>query len=191
MRICDHHNVPRNWDQHFADPAYVNSTADPLLIQAADMLPPGRALDLACGPGRHALYLARLGWRVTAVDSSAVAIGLLRAQSAGLAINTHLADLERGEFAIVPDSYELICDFLYLQRNLFPQIREAVHPGGIFAGAIHLVQEGCTASPCNPDFLLQPGELRSFFDGWKVLFYSEGGDPGRSRRTARIIARRA
>ena len=183
--------MPRNWDLHFADPAHVNSTADPLLIQAAEMLPPGRALDLACGPGRHALYLARLGWRVTAVDSSAVAIGLLRARSAGLPIEDHLADLERGQFAIRPDSYELICDFLYLQRNLFPQIREAVHTGGIFAGAIHLIQESCTASPRDPDFLLQPGELRSFFDGWKVLFYSESGDPGRSRRTARIIARRA
>ena len=183
--------MPRNWDQHFADPSYVNSTADPLLIHAAEMLPPGRALDLACGLGRHALYLARLGWRVTAVDSSAVAIRLLRTQSTGLPIDTHFADLERGHFAILPDSYELTCDFLYLQRNLFPQIREGVHPGGIFAGAIHIFQEGCSATPCNPNFLLQPGELRSFFDGWKVLFYSEGGDPGRSRRTARIIARRA
>jgi len=183
--------VPRNWDQHFADPAHVTSTADPLLVQAAEMLPPGRALDLACGPGRHALYLGRLGWHVSAVDSSAVAIRLLRAQSAGLPINARLADLERGQFAILPNSYELICDFLYLQRNLFPQIREAVHPGGIFAGAIHLAQEACTATPCNPDFLLQPGELRSFFDGWKVLFYSEGGDPARSRLMARIIARRA
>jgi hypothetical protein len=45
--------------------------------------------------------------------------------------------------------------------------------------------------PRNPDFLLHPGELRGLFDGWKVLFYSEGGEPGRSRRTARIIARRA
>jgi SAM-dependent methyltransferase len=191
MRICDHHNVPRNWDQHFADPAHVDLAADPLLIQAADMLAPGRALDLACGPGRHALYLARLGWHVTAVDSSSVAIGLLRAQAAGLSIDAHLADLEHGEFAIAPNTYRLICDFLYLQRDLFPQIREGVHPGGVFAGAIHLFQEGCSETPHNPDFLLHPGELRSFFDGWKVLFYSEGGDPGRSRRTARIIARRA
>ena len=191
MRICDHHNVPRNWDQHFADPAHVNSAPDPLLIQAADMLPPGRALDLACGPGRNALYLARLGWRVTAVDSSAIAIGLLRAQASALPIEAHLADLERGEFAIASNCYQLVCDFLYLQRSLFPQIREGVHPGGIFAGAIHLIQESCEAGPHNPDFLLNPGELRSFFEDWKVLFYSEGGDAGRSRRMARIIARRA
>jgi tellurite methyltransferase len=191
MRICDHHIVPRNWDQHFSDPANINSSPDPLLIQAVEMLPPGRALDLACGPGRHALYLARLGWHVTAVDSSAVAIGLLRANADGLPIDARLADLESGGFTIAPDTYQLICDFLYLQRDLFPQIRQGIHPGGIFAGAIALFQEGCTETPCNPDFLLQPGELRSLFDGWKVLYYSEGRDPGRTRRSARIIARRA
>ena len=183
--------MPRNWDQHFADPDHVNATPDPLLVQAADILPPARALDLACGPGRHALYLARLGWHVTAVDSSSVAIGQLRAQAARLAIDARLADLERGEFAIAPAAYQLICDFLYLQRSLFPQIRERVHPGGIFAGAIHLAQENCAATPCNRDFLLETGELRSLFADWKVLFYSESGEPGRSRRMARIIARRA
>ena len=183
--------MPRNWDQHYADPAHVDLAADPLLIQAADLLPPGRALDLACGPGRHALYLARLGWRVTAVDSSAVAISLLHKQTAGLTLDARLADLERGEFAIAPGAYRLICDFFYLQRSLFPAIRDGVHPGGVFAGAIHLFDNAPALRPRNADFLLEPGELRGLFDGWKVLFYSESGDPGRSRRTARIIARRA
>jgi len=183
--------VPRNWDQHYADPAHADSPAHPLLIQVAEMLPPGRALDLACGSGRHALYLARLGWHVTAVDSSAAAIGVLRARAAGLPVHLHRADLERGEFAIAPGAYHLVSDFFYLQRNLFPQIREGVHPGGVFAGAIHLSDGARALRPHNPDFRLQPGELRGLFDGWKVLFYSEGVEPERSRRTARIIARRA
>jgi tellurite methyltransferase len=191
MRICDHHSVPRDWNQHFADRDYTDPAPDPLLIQAADMLLPGRALDLACGAGRHALYLARLGWHVTAVDFSAAAIGRLRAQGAGLEIDARLSDLERDEFAIAANAYELICDFLYLQRNLFPQIREGIHPGGVFVGAIPLFEEGCLATPRNPDFLLQPGELRSLFDGWKVLFYSEAGGGEGSRRLAQIIARRA
>ena len=183
--------MPRNWDQHYSDPANVDSAADPLLIQAAEMLPPGRALDLACGPGRHSLYLARLGWRVTAVDSSAVAVDLLHSQSKGLPLDVRLSDLEKHQLHIAPDTYQLICDFHYLQRDLFPQIRDGVHPGGIFVGAIHLVQEGCTETPRNPAFLLQPGELRSFFDGWKVVFYSEGVESVHGRRSARIIARRA
>jgi 16S rRNA C967 or C1407 C5-methylase (RsmB/RsmF family) len=71
--------VPRNWDEHYADAANRDDSPSPLLVHVAEMLPPGDALDLASGPGRNAVYLAQLGWRVTAVDSSAVAIQALRA----------------------------------------------------------------------------------------------------------------
>jgi tellurite methyltransferase len=183
--------VPRDWDEHYSHPEHIDSMAEPLLVAAADLLPPGRALDLACGPGRNALHLARLGWRVTAVDSSAVAIALLGDCSRGLPVEALRADLERGEFAIEPDAYDLICDFFYLQRSLFPQIRAGVRPGGVFTGAIHLFDDAPASRPRNPAFLMHPGELRREFDGWKVALYTEGGEPGRSRRTARIIARRA
>jgi SAM-dependent methyltransferase len=208
----------RNWDAHYSEPDHVDLTPEPLLVEAAEMLLPGRALDLACGTGRNALYLAKLGWHVTAVDSSAVAIDLLRQHGRPVdghdaqnrrppdtsgpggqqylrhgepVIDAVLADLETGEFTIQPDTYDLVCDFLYLQRNLFPAIRAGVRPGGVFAAVIHLFGGPPGAGPHNPDFLLHPGELRAAFDGWKVLFYSEGGEPARSRNTARIIARRA
>src|SRR5438067_11196563 len=99
-------------------------------------MPPGRALDLACGAGRNALYLATLGWQVTAVDSSAVAISILRERAAGLApgfsVDARVADLEAGGFTIAPASFDLILDFFYLQRDLFPHIREGLPPGGVF-----------------------------------------------------------
>ena len=183
--------MPHNWNAHYSEPDHLDLAPEPLLVEAADLLRPAGALDLACGPGRNALHLARLGWQVTAVDSSAVAIGLLRRHAGGLPVDCLLADLERGEFSIAPERYHLICDFFYLQRNLFPQIRAGVGPGGIFAGAIHLFDNAPTTRPRNPDFLMHPGELRAEFDGWKVTFYSEGREPGRSRHTARIIARRA
>lgn len=166
--------MPRDWDQYYADPAHLDLTPAPLLVEAADLLPPGDALDLACGPGRHALHLAKLGWRVTAVDASAVAIRVLRRRAAGLPIRALHADLESGQFAIEPDHYDLICDFLYLQRDLFPAIRAGVRPGGVFAGAIRL----------DGSFRLPPGELRALFDGWKILYYSE-------TTAAQIIARKA
>jgi SAM-dependent methyltransferase len=166
--------VPRDWDLHYAGHAPIDLTPIPLLVELADVLRPGDALDLACGPGRHALHLAKLGWRVTAVDASAAAIKLLREHAAGLPIHAVRADLERGEFLIAPGAYDLICDFFYLQRELFPQIREGVRPGGVFAGAIHLTG----------NFSLGPGELRAQFEGWKILFYSETD-------YARIVARKA
>jgi SAM-dependent methyltransferase len=173
--------MPRDWDEHYSDPAHVDLAPSRLLVEIADRLPPGHALDLACGPGRNALYLAALGWRVTAVDRSAVAIRLLRGGAAGLTVDARQADLERGEFTIDAGAYDLICDFYYLQRDLFPAIRDGVKPGGTFAGAIHL----------SGRHALQPGELREQFAGWKIICYSESQEPGRTRSSARIVARRA
>lgn len=166
--------MPRDWDQHYSNLAHIDFTPAPLLVQVSDLLAPGDALDLACGPGRHALHLAKLGWRVTAVDASAVAIRLLRERAAGLPIQAIRSDLECGEFRITPEAYDLVCDFLFLQRDLFPQIQSGLRPGGVFVGAIRL----------SGNFNLKPGELRTLFDGWKILYYSESD-------LARIVARKA
>jgi SAM-dependent methyltransferase len=144
----------------------------------ADLLPAGRALDIACGTGRNALYLADLGWQVTAVDLSEEAIAALGRHPN---VDARIVDLEQHEYRIEPASFDLICDFYYLQRDLFPEIREGVRPGGIFTGAIHLTGR----------FALNSGELRQEFAGWKILYYSETPEPGRARTSASIIARRA
>jgi SAM-dependent methyltransferase len=122
--------MPRDWNLYYSDAANLDPSPAPLLVEIADRLPPGRALDLACGAGRNALYLARLGWQVTAVDASSTAIARLREGARGLAVDARVADLERREFAIEPDAWDLICDFHYLQRDLFPDIREGVRPAG-------------------------------------------------------------
>ena len=56
----------------------------------------------------------------------------------GVAIDARVADLEAHEFTIEPYAYDLICDFYYLQRDLFPAIREGVRPGGAVVAAVHL-----------------------------------------------------
>jgi len=179
--------VPRNWDEHYAQDAILEFTPVPLLVEVAEMLAPGRALDIASGPGRNALYLAGLGWNVVAVDASRAAIEILRerAAAAQLVIETRQADLEAGAFAIEPAGYDLIYDFFYLQRNLFTQIREGVRPGGVFTAEIHLREDD------GHRFVLEPGELRAAFAGWKILYYSEAVRAGHTRATARIIARKA
>ncbi len=175
--------MPRDWELFYANSAALDFTPAPLLVDLADRLQPGRALDLACGHGRNAIHLARLGWQVTAVDASPAAIRILRERASGLPVDARVADLETGDYSIPPESFDLICDFLYLERKLFPQIRAGVRPGGIFAASI-LVADSPGA------FELNPGELRDTFDGWKILFYSEGREEGHSRRTARLVARR-
>lgn len=183
--------VPRNWDEYYSDPANLDLAPAPLVVEVADLLPPGQALDLACGAGRNALYLASLGWEVTAVDASPVAIRALRELAKGTKVDARLVDLESPAFAIEPHGYDLICDFYYLQRNLFPAIREGLKIGGAFVATIHLSGDTPGAKPHNPDYVLQPGELRSAFGGWKIRFYSEAPEPDKGRPSARIIARRA
>ena len=150
--------MPRNWDEHYSDPSKLDFTPTPLLVEVAELLPPGRALDLACGAGRNSLYLASLGWQVTAVDSSPVAIRLLRDRARGLDVDARVADLETGDFRIEPAAYDLICDFFYLQRDLFPQHPRRRAARRHFRGS----HPSCstvrpTRRPEIPAFLLRPG----------------------------------
>lgn len=173
-----------DWNHRYRKGEHVNDPPLPLLTTTSKGLEPGRALDLACGPGRHSLALALQGWQVTAVDASAVAVGLLRerAEAAGVAIDVRLADLEKHQFRIPPGAYHLICDTFYLQRDLFSEIREGLCPGGVFLAVIH--GEDPAAPAMNQEFLLRPGELEGEFVGWEILHYSQGVPQSGHRRLA-------
>ena len=182
-----------DWDRRYREGEHVRDEPHPLITGFAAKITPGSALDVACGTGRHAIWLARRGWQVTAVDSSPTAIDILgqRASEKGLVVNTVLADLERREFVIEPESYELIVVCNYLQRDLFPSIRVGTRIGGIVIAIIAMVDPDPNIRPMNPAYLLNPGELRAQFEGWDLIHDVEGkpsGDPSR-RSTAEIIAR--
>jgi SAM-dependent methyltransferase len=165
---------------------------NPLVVEFAAALKPGRVIDLACGVGRHALYLAERGWQVSAVDSSKVAIEILSRSAAnkGLQVDARVADLERGEFIIEPENYDLIVNCCYLQRNLFPAIKAGVKVGGCVLAVIAMVDDDPKVKPMNPDFLLHPGELRALFEGWELLHDFEGKRAAEHRGMAEIVARR-
>src|SRR5665213_4320610 len=99
-------------------------TPSPELLNALSEMPPGRALDLACGSGRHALWLAEHGWDVTAVDIEACQIPGARCIQ---------ADLERHEYRIEPDAWDLIVCWLYWQPDLLPEIARGVRARGAVA----------------------------------------------------------
>jgi SAM-dependent methyltransferase len=186
-----------DWDERYRRGEHAPLEPNPLLVGAAESLAPGRALDVACGAGRHALFLAKKGWQVTAVDASSVGIELTRerARALGVEIDARVADLERGEFEIERGAFDLIAVFYYLQRDLWPRIRKGVRAGGHVVAAIHLRDEDAAEEKGNPDFLLQSGELRAEFSGWEILHYHEtrltDEDAGlHHRRTAEIIARK-
>ena len=166
-----------DWDERYRLSEQAWEPA-PLLVRISDRLARGNALDLACGAGRNALYLAERGWRVSAVDGSRVAVELTQERAArrGLTIDVRMADLERGEFTIEPGAFDLICDTYYMQRDLFPSMKGGVRPGGIVVAIVHLADAD---HPQGTDHFAYPGELRQFFEGWRVLEYREG-DPDES-----------
>jgi SAM-dependent methyltransferase len=147
----------------------------PLLVETARKLTPGRALDLACGQGRNAIWLAEHGWQVTAVDRSPITIPT---------VDTHVADLEKHEFPIAEDSWDLIVVCLYLQRDLFESIKRGLKPGGVALVIVHMVEPGHEQSR----FSVQPGELRKYFEGWEISHYQEGKMSYHHRAVAELVA---
>ena len=182
------------WDLRYLHGEHTIKEPSPPLRKAIKNLKPGRALDIACGVGRHAIFLAELGWHVTAVDSSGVGIEILqqRAREAGVTVEARVADLESDEFHIGPGTYDLICVFYYLQRDLFSPLRAGVKPGGTVVAAIHLNDGKEDAKPANPAFLLNPGELKQLFADWEITYYREGesDEGGHHHDTAYLIARK-
>jgi len=183
-----------DWDERYRRGEHAPKEPTPLLRSAVEHLRPGCALDLACGAGRHSIFLAERAWNVTAVDASRIAIEILqqRATEIGVAIDARVADLELGEFRMEPEVYDLVCVFYYLQRDLFSEIRAGVKTGGTVVAAIHLNDGKAEARPSNPRFLLEPGELREFFRDWEIGHYREGAseEEGHHHDTAFLIGRK-
>jgi tellurite methyltransferase len=152
-----------------------------------------RAIDVACGDGRNARYLAELGFAVAAVDVSDVAIAALRAAAAetGLAVQARVLDLEHEPPA--QGAYDVVVCMSYLQRDLFGALERALRPGGVllyetFARA-HLDELGRTF---NPAYVLDRNELLHAFSALHVRHYREGvvARRGGERGVASIVAQR-
>jgi SAM-dependent methyltransferase len=124
------------WDRRYAETErFFTGAPNPLVASLVDALPPGRALDLAAGEGRHALWLARLGWHVTAVDFSRVGIdkGRRWAGEEDLAVDWLVEDVYR--YQPPSASFDLVL-IAYLhppephRELVFGAAAEALVPGG-------------------------------------------------------------
>ena len=179
------------WNQRYRSGQQLFEIRSPLVERFTSTLFSGDALDLACGPGRNALYLAAQGWRVTAVDGSPVAIETLNAWAGerNLKIDARIADLERGEFEISPNAYDLICDCYYLERGLIPLMKAGLRPGGLLIMIVHLAERD---QPQGTPARALPGELRSYFPDWTILHYYEGdsNEPCHQRPVAELVTRK-
>jgi SAM-dependent methyltransferase len=148
------------------------STPSPWVARWAGIIPRGgQVLDLACGHGRHARYLAAMGFRVEGVDRDAQAL----AEVARLGIATLEADLEAGPWPCAGRAFEAIVVCNYLWRPLFPRIFDALAPGGVLIYETFMIGNERYGRPANPAFLLRPGELLELASGrLQVVGFEQG-----------------
>ena len=187
-------NAGIEWNRRYSEGSHHSLTPDPFLVRAfedfiAPVFPkPGRALDLAGGVGRHAIYLAERGWSVTLMDISDTGLAEARrlAEQRKLRITFQQRDLTEGQ---LPDSaFDLILVFFYLQRPLFPQIDAALKAGGILVYKTYTREQlKLGGGPTHPMHLLKSNELLRAFAGRQILHYRE---TVRDKAVAELVARK-
>jgi SAM-dependent methyltransferase len=176
------------WNEKYRNRDYPAEPA--AIVRQFFRLARGRtALDVAAGSGRHSIFLAEQGFTVEAVDISEAGLALVAGRSA--AIRPICADLDT--FDIPGRRYDLIVNVLYLNRRLFPQIREALAPGGvlIFETLVEPPEREGESSHCR-DYFLRENELLHSFLALRILHYHEELPGGReeSRCLASLVAMR-
>ena len=165
-----------DWNRRYAGAESLwSAKPNRFLVAEVAGLEPGRALDLACGEGQNAVWLAGLGWEVTAVDYAEVAIakGIERAAREGVAVDFHADDLLR--YRPEARAFDLVL-ILYLhmpsdgRRLVLERAAAAVAPGGTLVLVGHdllNLTEG-VGGPSDPDLLFTPDDVAAELHGLDV-----------------------
>ncbi|HQR50145.1 MAG TPA: class I SAM-dependent methyltransferase [Methylophilaceae bacterium] len=147
---------PSSWVTRFA----------PLIRQG------GSVLDLACGGGRNARWLAQQGWRVEAVDRDPAAIAGLRGVKN---ISALQADLEVAPWPYPGRKFDGVVVCRYLYRPLLPVLAASLAEGGVLIYETFMLGQERYGRPSNPDFLLRPDELLEACSGaLQVIAFEQG-----------------
>ncbi len=200
------------WDERFRTGSHAGANPDPFLFQLEDyweLLPEhGRALDLACGPGRNAVWFGEKvkekaqiraeergirpdlepDWSITGFDISLEGLRKARALACERAVHLDLACVDLDTPPPCEGRFDLILCFSFLDRELFSWIRSALRPGGLVVYKTYTVESmRFTGGPRNERFLLRPQELLEYFRDFRVLLYQE---TVKDRGVAQMIARK-
>ena len=191
------------WDGRFRSGDHVSSTPDPFLERARSHWPllPGwendsetapatrlAALDVACGAGRHSVYLAKAGFSVTALDFSSQALARAGelATAASVSIRCVEKDLEAEQVDLGNEAYDLVAVFFYLHRPLFDALRRCLRPGGLIVYKTYSIDQlRYPGRPSHRVHMLEHNELLRVFAEFRVLRYEE---EWQGRGTAALIA---
>ena len=173
------------WNEKYRNNSYPTDAAH--VVKRFYHLATGKkALDIAAGNGRNAVFLARKGFLVDAVDISEVGM----TEFAGTDPNIHAICADLDQFEISANRYDLIVNIKYLNRRLYPYIQEGLKPAGVVIFETLLEPDGNKTTPEHTrDYLLRTNELLHAFSALRIIYYSEieNHETSDSNRTATLV----
>ncbi len=183
----------KRWDTRFGKKEFaLGKKPNPFLKKHIHLFPKGRALDIATGEGRNAVFLAQNGFDADAVDISEKGLRKARklAREKGVKINTFLVDLD--QYQIEKERYDLIVNFYFLKRRLIQRMKKGLKKGGKVIFETYLLEHRTLGAggPKQTKYFLKPNELLRLFKEFRILFYREGifREGGKRKAVASIIA---
>jgi len=185
----------QKWNRRYRGGAYSGHTNPSAMLQEwIERVPPGRALDLACGAGRNSLYLARRGFEVDAVDISGAALERARAsaQAQDLSINWLECDLD--EPLALETTYQLILVVHYVNLPRIRRVAASLAPGGFLVCEEHMVTDEDVTGPTNPAYRVTCSDLLEVAGGLRVHYLEEVLVPesdGLKAALVRLVASRS
>jgi tellurite methyltransferase len=186
------HERRDRWDMRHREAG--PGTPEPSLLEMIPLLPRGLVLDVAAGAGRHAIALARAGFRVVAADYAETAMRLTGAVAAAehLPIFPVVADFEDG-FPFQRGVFDAVVNINFLNRDLLPMLKGALRAGGMLFFDTFLLDQAAIGHPRDPRFLLRHYELREMLSDMELIRYREGltvYSAGKQAWRATALARR-
>jgi len=179
------------WDERYGTAGRLVTEPSLFVVDAAarHAPDPGRALDVAGGTGRHALWLSGRGWLVTLIDVSRTGLEIAQADAmqVGADISTVLTDLDTDPLPRGP--WNLMVVHHYLNRPLFPALIASMAAGGVLLFAQPTIENLTRHDRPGPAYSLQPGEARVLVAGLEVVSYFEDWT-AEGRHEAQVAARR-
>ncbi len=175
MTVLSGETAPKDkerWNRKYGTEQYIfGKTPIAFLRENLHLLPKGKALDIAMGEGRNGVFLATKGFEVTGIDISETGLKKAHAlaQEYGVSIETKVVDLEH--YRLPPETYDVIICAYYLQRDLFPQMIEALKPGGVVVVETYTLDHVKYRPRFPRQYLLKPNELLHHFDELTILRY--------------------
>ena len=167
IRIIVAYDEADLYNRIYAGAPEFNTKPNQFLVEAVEGVRPGKALDVAMGQGRNALYLASKGWDVTGFDVAEVGLQKAKDQAAAAGLTITAVHASDEEFDFGRERWDLIAIIYSLEKRSVHRVREALKPGGLV-----VIEAGYNEMPDAP-FGYRENELLEIFKGFRILKYED------------------